>query len=192
VTDLASTAGRIAGFLALASFVPYVVDTLRGHARPSRATWWIWTLVGGVLFASHRESGGGESGWAPLAFVVGPFVIALLSVRYGEGGWARLDLVCIVGALLGLAGWGLTGSPAVALALNLVVDALGAVPTLEKAWRDPRSESLASWALGSAGTALNLVAVPEWSLAVAAFPVYLAVLSGTMTLLVSRGRLRAR
>lgn len=192
MSELSATLGRIAGFISLAGFVPYLVDTLRGRTRPNRATWWIWTLVGGGLFLSYRTAGGGESLWVPLSFVVGPLVTAVVSLRYGEGGWSRLDRLCLGGALASLCLWGLWGSAVAALWLNIVIDAFGAVPTIVKAWRDPDSEHLLAWLLFLCGNGLNLLALPHLLPAVAAYPVYLFALAASVVACILRGRFARR
>src|SRR5262249_40191028 len=98
MTDVTTLAGRLAGAITLAGFLPYVVSILRGRPRPTRATWWIWRVVGATLCASAFAAGAGESIWVPVSYVVGPFTVALLSLPGGEGGFSRLDRVCLAGA----------------------------------------------------------------------------------------------
>ena len=181
-------AGWIAGVLSFLAFLPYIVAILRGQTRPNRATWWIWTTAGLVLGASYHFSGAETTIWVPVSYIVGPLVTALLSIRYGEGGSTPLDRGCFAGAGAGLLFWWWFNSPVVALVMTLGVDFAGAVPTIKKAYLAPHTEDRLAWALFIAGNAFNLLAVDRWEFAIAIYPVYMFLASGTIAALVLRPR----
>ena len=181
-------AGWITGALSLAAFVPYIVAILRGETRPNRATWWIWTTTGLVLGASYYFSGADTTIWVPVSYVIGPLVTAVLAIRYGEGGWTPLDRGCLLGAGTGLLLWWIFDSPIVALITTLGVDFSGALPTIRKAYLAPHTEDRLAWALFIAGNTFNLLAVDRWEFAIAIYPVYMFLASGTISALVLRPR----
>jgi len=183
MTDLSVMAGRIAGVLALLAFIPYIAAILRRKARPNRATWWIWSVMGFLLGASYLAAGADRTIWVAVGYAVGPLVTAALSVKYGEGGWSRFDRGCVVGAAAGVAAWSLTGSPLAALVIFLFIDLMGALPTVRKCWRDSASEDRLTWALFLAGNTLNLFAVERWTFAIAAYPLYMFLGSGVIVAL---------
>ena len=189
---IAVLAGRLAGLLSLAAFAPYIVAILRGQTRPNRATWWIWTTNGLVLGASYYSSGAQSTIWVPVSYVVGPVVTATLAIRYGEGGWTRFDRSCLLGAGSGILLWWWFNSPVAALLMTLGVDFSGALPTIRKAYRAPDTEDRLAWALFIAGNTVNLLAVERWQFAIAVYPVYMFLASGTIAALVLRPRAAAR
>jgi hypothetical protein len=180
--------GLAAGVVALLGFVPYLHAVVRGRTHPNRATWWIWALVSAVSLASYRSVGSPEAIWVPASYTLGPLVTAIVATKYGTGRWSGLDRVCLAGSLAAVGIWATTGEPVLALAMNIVVDSLGAVPTLRQAWLDPASENLPAWLIFLAGNALNLLALTEWSFATAAYPLYLLVATGAITLFLVRPR----
>ncbi len=186
--EISALAGRTAGLLSLAAFVPYVLAILRGETRPNRATWWIWTVVGFLLGSSYYASGAQHTIWVPVSYVVGPLVTALLSLRYGEGGWTRFDRYCVAGAGLSLVLWWIFQTPMIALLINLSIDFLGALPTIRKSYLEPAGEDRVAWALFWAGNIANLFAVERWTFAIAVYPVYMFLASGAIALLVLRPR----
>jgi hypothetical protein len=101
--------------------------------------------------------------------------------RYdGKPLFTTMDKVCLAGAGAGLVGWYVSGSWEIPIAVNIVVDAFGIVPTIEKVWRRPRSESLLAWTMTAAGCAFALLAlgsVNTWSFERSAFPLYIALSS---------------
>lgn len=187
--EIQTLLGQAAGVVSLLGFVPYIVEIVRGKTRPNRATWWIWTVVGAMLCASYYASGARHSIWVPASYVAGPLLTALLSLKYGEGGWDRFDRNCLGASLLSLVLWWLVRSPLLALLANIGIDLLGALPTLRKAYREPESESLLSWAIFLLADALNLCAIGVWTLSTALYPLYLFALAATLVALLARRRL---
>jgi len=186
--SLSSIAGRIAGLVSAVAYIPYAISIIRGQTKPSLSTWVIWTVVGGALCASHWASGGHDSFWVPLTYMLGPLLLAGLAVRYGEIAWSRFDGACLAAAAFSLVLWALSGTPLVALCMNIVVDLIGALPTIRKSWREPESEDRLSWNMFFAANAINLLAVEKWSFSGAVYPVYLVLIALTMILLLWRPR----
>lgn len=186
MSELPALIGAVAGGFALLGFVPYLVTMVRGKTRPNRASWWIWTVIGTLLAGSYYATGARDSLWVPLSYVVGPLLTALLALKYGEGGWTRLDRACFAGAGGSLLLWVVSGSPLAALLVNILIDIFGAMPTIRKSYTDPESEDRLSWGLFLVGDALNLFAIRPWSLETAIYPLYLFGLAGLITLLLAR------
>lgn len=176
--------GWAAGALSLAAFVPYILSILRGETIPNRATWFIWTVVGVMLGSSYYAGGANNTMWLPASYVVGPFVVFLLSIKRGEGGWTKLDRVCLSIAGVSAFFWGLTGSAFVALCMNLVADAMGAFPTILKAYHKPESEDRMAWTMAFVATIVNIGAVENWhSFSIWGYPIYMLLNVGTIAAL---------
>lgn len=92
--------------------------------------------------------------------------------------------VCLFGALSGLAMWLIFNSPLVGLISNIFVDFMGALPTIKKSYDYPDGENRISWVLFSLANGTNLLALNTLSFAVVVLPVYLFLLSLTITLLI--------
>lgn len=182
--------GRLSGLLSLAGFIPYVIAILRGKTRPSLATWGIWAGVGAILCASAWAAGARASIWTPVSYALGPSVVTLFALRYGERGLSRFDLGCIAAAAASLLLWYLAETPLVALLINIVIDLVGALPTLRKTWHDPDSEDRLSWGLFCAANLVNLAAIERWRFAEAVYPVYLVGITGAVNAVIwwRRGR----
>lgn len=189
---LATLGGLIAGFLSLIAYLPYARDTIRGVAQPNRATWIIWSIVGGLLFASYNAAAGGAARWVPLADALGPVLIAMLAARYGRGGWNRLEVACLLLAGLSVIGWVLTGSPMVTLGINLLLAFLGAIPTFRNVYYHADTEPPLAWRLFLLSNVLNLLAIQHWSWSSAAYPVYAVFTAGLVNALICRPALRLR
>ena len=85
-----------ASLLAILSYYPYIKGIYKGKTKPNRATFFIWTVIGIVEIASYLASGGGLTSGLIIAYTVGTGVIFILSLKRGEGGGSRLDIVCLI------------------------------------------------------------------------------------------------
>ncbi len=105
-------------------------------------------------------------------------LIFAFSIRRGEGGLSRSDLTMIAIAALGVVGWLVLSEPVVATACVVVADTLGVAMMLPKTWRDPASETLATYVLASAAGLLSMFAVGALELSLLLYPLYFFVANG--------------
>ncbi len=201
MTNFHSVSGIAAGMLAVACMLPYIASTLKGQTKPHRVTWWVLCTLEFLMAGNQFLAGGGPTVWLPLFAAIGHCTLAILSIRYGEGRWGKLDVFLMISALFSVVIWQQFNSPILALGWNLSVDFLGFLPTLRKARRAPETESLPSWVLSFLGTCLNLLAVEHWSGSTAILPLYLWAMNGLILLFLlapnfrqmqSQSRLRRR
>jgi len=179
--------GLLAGIIGFLAFIPYILDIVKGSTRPNKATWIIWAAVGFVIAASYFAAGARDSAWTPVAYAVGILAVAALSLRYGEKGWTKLDIACLIGAGIGLSLWILTKEPVFALYITTVVDLIGAIPTFKKAHEKPESESKVAWVMFFIANTLNLFAIgSEWTLPLLSYPGWVFVQSALMNILILR------
>lgn len=182
--EFTAIAGWAAGIITFVGIALYLFTILRGGTKPNRATWWIWTVVGVMLGASYYSSGGRHTIWVPLGYIIGPFAVAILSIKYGEGGWTWFDRYCLFAAGASVVLWVIFRSPFIALLINLCTDFIGALPTIRKAYRDPASENRIAWALVFLGNTVNLFAVESWTVAIALYPIYIFMGTGSIVALI--------
>lgn len=187
-----SALGVIAGVLTIFCFTPYITTIFQGKTRPNRATWWIWATNGAILCSSSYASGASNTLWILISSVTAQFVIALIALKYGEGGWTRFDRTCLIGAISSLMLWKLFSSPILAILCTVIVDFFGALPTIRKSYLEPAKEDLLTWSLYTLASLLNLFAVEKFSFAIFFPAIYVFVINSTIFLLVLRPKLGIR
>jgi hypothetical protein len=171
--------------LFIAGYVPYIASVVRGKARPSKATWIIWAALDVILAASMLRSGTLNGQMAAACF--GATTVAILAVRKGEPGWTTIDKISFAGAFLGLAAWWLSGDPTFGIVSCLAVIAVGAVPTVTSAWREPYRENVLAWSLFEASCIAAILAIPSWTIAAAGQPMtFMAITTTALPLLIYR------
>ena len=171
-----------AALMSAAAFIAYLYSILTGHTQPNRVTWWVLGLLNAGIAASYYAAGARSTIWLPIEFSVSFLVIGLLSIKYGEGGWTRLDLGCLLGAVLALGAWWLFRSSELGLALLTAVDLLGLMPTIAKVWSRPWTEDKLAWFVGTGASMLNVLAIDRWTLWISAYPLY--VLASNILILI--------
>lgn len=184
-----ATIGVLAGFLSFLCFIPYIVTILLGKTRPNRASWWIWAVNGSILSTSYYFAGASNTLWLIVFPVIAQFIIAILSLKYGKGGWSFFDRACLMGASLSLTLWLGLKSPMSAIVLTLVTDLLGALPTVKKSYYEPETEDLLTWILYVIASILNLLAIEQWSLAILLPPMYVLFINITILSLLLRSQI---
>lgn len=172
--------GIAAALVAFTAMPPYARSILRGETKPARVTWFIWAVVGTMLFTSYWASGARATAWVALIYGLNPAIIFILSIKHGVGGHSRLDIFCLAGAVVGLIVWIITDMPQLALGINISIDLLGLLPTIKKTWLAPGTENKPAWVLFSIANAINWLAVDRFTPSVVAYPVYGALCSVTM------------
>src|SRR3989344_3761392 len=136
-TDVKVVFGVIAGIIAFTAYIVYIISIFRCKTKPNRATWWIWTFMGLVVGLSYYASGAENTIWVPFVEFIGPLSIALLSIKYGEGGLDnRTDLICLFGAVFSVILWIIFNNPVIALVSSLAVDSFAIIPTIKKSQKN--------------------------------------------------------
>lgn len=151
--------GQIAGVIALIQIIPYIVSILRGHTKPERASYLIWFIVDVISIISYISVGARSTVWTGLVFCLTGFLVLVLSIKHGVGGFSKFDLGCLLLALAGTAIWVGSSNALVALYFLTFVKFIGYVPTIKKAYFLPKTENTLSWSLAAFASVLNLFAL---------------------------------
>lgn len=178
------TQGIIIIGIALSTYssLPYIRDILRGVVRPRIASWIVWTILAGVMAVSSWIEGQVPSALLSTVTFAGCATILALGWRRGSRALSLLDIICLIGALVGLASLAVLRDPAVAIFVSVAVDAIAFIPTFVHGWTDPEEESLVCFSLASAGAACALVAalLHDATLSGLAYPLYAVLFNGAM------------
>ena len=188
MSDIAPVLGVLAVLVGVADTIPYVRDTLRGTTRPHRGTWLVWSTLTIVVFLSQRADGASWSLLMAGAQAVLTSLIFGLSLRRGEGCTCSGDWIMIAVAGTGVLGWIIADEPVIATVCVVIADLIGAGLMVPKAWSDPHSETLSTFALASVSGAFGAGAVGALAPALLLYPVYFCVVNGAIALLLYQRR----
>ncbi len=159
--------------LSLAAVPPYYIAILHGETKPERATWVIFSVLNLTALVSQVYLG---ATWS-LAFLgadtLNSLGVLALAVKFGVGGWTRLDRLALAVATVGVIISILARQPVIALLGAVLADFSGTSLTIRKAFRAPGSEALISWLLSGSSALCGLLSVGKWDAALLLYPAYL-------------------
>lgn len=167
--------GYISGILAIIEYIPYIQDILKKRTKPHRATFFIWSILGSIAFFSQLDNGASNSLWFTGIETGGILITFLLSIRYGVGGFSRMDKVGLCISFVGLLAWYFTKQAAVALYLTIFVDAIGSYLTVHKTFHMPQSETAIAWILSALSGIFAMLAVGKFDIILLSYPAYTVV-----------------
>lgn len=176
----------IAGIINISGILLYVYDTIKGHSKPNRVTWFLWSLVPFIAFSAQIKQDVGLTSILTFTSGFGPFLVLVSSFLNKKAFWdlKRFDLVCGGIAIFGVILWIITDNPNLAIIFSITADGFAALPTVVKSFKFPETESMVTYLLASFGALLTLLTIDTWKLEFFAFPLYIFILCLTITILI--------
>jgi hypothetical protein len=172
VAMVAATCGVSLGVIGTAA---YLRGIRAGTTTPHRGSWLVWSVIALVAAVSHGADGGRWSLLVLAAQAAGTVLIFVWAIRRGMGGVTSANAALLTVALLGILGWLTLDDPIAATACAALADGAGLVAIVPKIWREPDSETCATYALAGAGGLLTVLAVPSMEASLLLFPTYYCV-----------------
>jgi len=148
----------------LSAFAPYLFDTLKLKTKPHIYTWIIWAITQGTAtFAIFY--GGGRLGGLELAIgVVLQIVVIIFSLKYGTKDITKSDKIILLIAFLAIIIWWQLKQPVLSVIMVSAIDVFGYIPTFRKSYKDPWSETLATWILFAMSDIFAMFALSKYNL----------------------------
>lgn len=135
------TFAAIAAILAIVGNIPYIVDIFKGRVQPHAYTWFVWTLVTGIVFFGQIAKGAGIGALPTAASGFFTLLIFLLSLKNGFKHVTKIDTLFLLLSLGGIVLWIITKDPTISVVIAVAIDLTAFVPTLRKTWLQPSTES---------------------------------------------------
>ena len=178
----------IAASATLVAAIAYIRSMFKGHTKPNRVTWLMWTIAPFTAAFAGFSSGATWAAVPVLMSGLSPCLILLASFLNKRAYWklSRFDYACGGLSALALVLWYLTANPNVAIIFAIFSDALAAMPTLRKAWRDPQTEFPLPYIVGIFSPLTSFLVAPDWGFSEIGFPAYLVVINILLVYSVSK------
>lgn len=174
--------GQLSGILIIAGVIPYIYEIFYRGVKPERTTWLIWTGILAISFFAQKSAGAGDSLWLTFGDMLACGIVFGISIFRGVGGTNRLDLICFMVALIGVAAWQLGGNPLVAILGGILADLAASAPTIRKAYITPEEEGFTVYAISLLAAVIGLVAAQSTDFVVLIFPMYLILSNATIVM----------
>jgi hypothetical protein len=155
--------------------IPYIIDILKRKTKPRIVSWGVWCVITAIAafasFSDHQY----PAGFLMLAATIQTIFVVVLGYRNGDKTFETLDIVCLVGAALGLLAWWLSGSPALAVIITVAIDFIGAIPSIVHSWKRPYEETWVAFFCSGLGGIATVLAAQDWTITSVLYPLYIVV-----------------
>ncbi|MDB5162223.1 MAG: hypothetical protein JWM52_731 [Candidatus Saccharibacteria bacterium] len=178
--------------LTVASVIPYLYEIVKGTTKPRIVSWFVWTVLTAIAAVASLSDGQYPTAILLFAAAIETGLVVILGWKHGDRKIETLDIVCLIGAVVGVVLWQVFNSPAIAVISTVSIDLVGGIPTLIHAYKKPHEETALTFFLAFAGGFLTLLAVSDWRITSVAYPIYLVVINLVFTALVLVGQRRKR
>jgi hypothetical protein len=170
----------------LVGSISYLVDTIKGTTRPNRISWALWSLAPLIAFGAELSEGVGLSSLMTFMTGFGPLLIFTASFINRKSVWklTRFDVTCGILSLIGLSLWAITRRGDVAIVFSIAADALAAIPTIVKSYKEPESENWIGFFFSAISAVITLFTIKVWTFANVGFPIYILIICIVFTLLI--------
>ena len=145
-----------------------------------------------ISFFSQLAKGATFSLWLPGVDTIAIVITFVLSLRYGVGGFSKKDYIALCVAAIGLVIWYFTQEAAVALYLVIGIDAIGTYLTIDKAYKDPMSETASAWLFSSVAGIFSMLSVGSFNIVLLSYPFYLFIACGAVPIAMELGKRKLR
>ena len=187
--DWHAVVGIVAGVIHLGVIVPYLLAMVKGTTRPNIISWFLWTVIQGIIVIAQFTSGASWSIVIPIASGIGNCVVLAFAIAgYGYKRFEAVDVASLLLAAAAMIFWALTSNPLTAILCAVLADAISYVPTLFKTYRDRYSETAVYWAGLVTADLLALVATTRFDLANILVPISYGVMNTLVVLLCFFGK----
>ena len=164
----------------------YVIETLKGRAKPNRVTWFLWALA--PLLAASAQFREGVGLIALSTFMNGfmPLLVLIASLMNKKAFWqaSRFDYLCGSVSLFALILWLSTGKGLLAILLSVLADLMAALPTISKSFYQPETEHSITFLLAFIASSLTLLTIKDWKAENYAFALYIVIVTALLYVLI--------
>jgi len=172
------------------SYLSYEWAMIKGRAKPHRTTRLVLFIIVILGFLSLYAQGDRTVVWFLGICAFQSLVMLIMSIKYGMGGWAKIDILCLVIALIGIVLWRITSNPALGLYGAIIADIAGMIPALLKTYRLPKTEYYLTYVFDLVAILLTGLAIQNGGFNEYLYPVYLFLVNSLMLVFILRTRTR--
>lgn len=179
----------IATIITTGSVIPYVRDILKGNTKPNLVSWITWTLLTGIAtsaeIAAHEYVAAIFTGSA----VVGTALVAIVGLfKRAYVRYTRFDVICQIGAVIGIILWQIFNSPAIGVIASVVIDFIGVLPTLRHSYEEPYEETWQTYALAGVGGLFGFLALNTYNLVSVPYALYIILINIVLSMFIIQAR----
>jgi hypothetical protein len=182
----------LSAVLTFVSIVPYIYDVIRKKTKPRVVSWFNWSLLTGIATAAAFSDKQYPSAVLTLAVTLGTLTIVVFGLSYGDRKFESFDVICQLGAVLGLILWIVFKSPLVAVLATVGIDIVAGLPTYRHSWVKPGEETTITYVVSTVASIFSLMALNRPDFLGIIYPAYLLLADGAISVILLSAPYRNR
>lgn len=185
--------GAITVIVAIATYLPYLYDTIRGKVTPHPFSWTIWLTLSVVAYAAQISDNAGPGSWMnAVVILIGLFIVAA-SFKYGFKNIKKIDVFVFALGVTAIPLWIITDDALWSVILISFANTIAYIPTFRKSYHKPHEEALYVYGINFFRHGASIFAMTNLSLITSLFPFILVLNNGALALFLiwRRRQLRA-
>src|ERR1700722_210170 len=152
----------LSGIISVLSVAPYLRDIMRHKTKPNLVSWITWTILTGVATSAEIGAQAYRAAFFTGAVTIATGLVVILGLRHGYVKYTQFDVICQISAIVGIILWQVFNDPLIAVLASIVIDIIGALPTIRHSWIEPFEETWQAFAIGFVGGLLGVLAVEHY------------------------------
>lgn len=178
--------GILSTVFTFGGLIPYFVNVNKRIIYPHNLSWLGWafiTFVGGLAMLSAGSK------WAVLILFANSascIAVVVLSIYKKVGVWSttKYDYLYFVLGFIGIILWQLFSVPLLAILCCVIADLCFGIPTLIKAYKNPKTENYMTWLACSLAGLFSVFALNNFQITESLYPFYLFTFDTLVLLIV--------
>lgn len=171
----------VASILAIIGNLPYLMDVVKGRAKPHPYTWLVWSIVSLTVFFGQIAKGAGIGAIPTGVSEFFTILIFFFSLKYGFKNIQKRDTYFLIIALLGLIPWAITKDPTLSVVIVVSIDLVAFAPTLLKTWKHPDTETPLLYSMNVLRHILILFSLGAYNVATVLHSISMIITNTAMT-----------
>lgn len=168
--------GGVSLLVGVISFFIYFYFIFKGKTKPHFFSWFSWGLLTAIAYFAQVVDNGGAGSWVTGFTALVSFIIAIVALMRGSRDISKSDWYAFVVSLFAIPLWFVLETPLYSVLLVTGIDIVAFFPTIRKSYSKPHEESVLFYFLSGLKYSLALIALENWSIITAIYPLSLVVM----------------
>ena len=184
--ELKATFGILSAFFTFAGLIPYFLEIHKRKIYPHNLSWLGWAFITFIGAIAMLSDGGTWSVVILFANSLSCILVVLYSIYKKVGVWSTTiyDYIFFGLGIFGIVLWQTFNLPIMAILCAVLADLFFGIPTIIKAYKNPKSETYLAWLFCSIAGLLSLFAVRSYVLVEFLYPLYLFIFDTLILLII--------
>ena len=174
--------GGITVLVAVLTYTPYLIDTVKGKVTPHPFSWLIWVTLTAIAYFAQISDNAGPGAWMNAAVLGICIFIILFSFKNGFQNITKFDIGVFGLGIFAVLLWIITKDAFWSVILISIANTIAYIPTFRKSFDKPYEEVIYLYGINFFRHGASIFALDNVSILTALFPFILTLNNGALAL----------